>query len=144
MENYPSQFAIDQVVEFVINDSRHTSTIRSVHFTKSKVRYDIDIWLDTDGGNSSTRIYNVDSCFVELPNLKSLDDVAKAKAKFLKHRTDIDRILNESNQELRYTEESKDGSVIGKFHWTEWFVEKRKKSPIYRHNIVMEKGKWII
>ena len=65
--NFPSQFFIKQVVEFVINDTRHTSTVRNVHFSESKVRYDLDVWLKSEGGNVSTRIYNVDSCFVKIP-----------------------------------------------------------------------------
>lgn len=35
----------------------------AVHFYKSKVKYDLDIWTGEDV-NERTRIYNVDSCFV--------------------------------------------------------------------------------
>jgi len=63
----PSLFQIKEVVDFVINDARHTSTVNAVHFTENKVRYDLDVWIKKEGGNSSTRIYNVDSFFVEHP-----------------------------------------------------------------------------
>jgi hypothetical protein len=64
-QSLPSMFQVKQVVDFILNDTRHKTTINAVHFTESKVRYDLDIWIAKEGGNSSTRIYNVDSCFVE-------------------------------------------------------------------------------
>ena len=38
-----------------------TVTVRTVHFTLSKVKYDVDVWLPDD---TTTRIYNVDSVFL--------------------------------------------------------------------------------
>lgn len=38
-----------------------TCTIRTVHFTASKVKYDVDVWLPD---NTSTRIHNIDSVFL--------------------------------------------------------------------------------
>lgn len=38
-----------------------TCTVRTVHFTKSKVKYDVDIWLPDD---TTTRAHNVDSVFI--------------------------------------------------------------------------------
>jgi hypothetical protein len=38
-----------------------TVTVRTVHFTKSKVKYDLDVWLPDD---TNTRIYNIDSVFI--------------------------------------------------------------------------------
>jgi hypothetical protein len=38
-----------------------TATVLAIHFTESKVRYDLRIWLDDD---METRIYNVDGVFV--------------------------------------------------------------------------------
>jgi hypothetical protein len=64
MEILQSQFFIKQVVSLSLNETTHTATVRAIHFFEGKVKYDLDVWLKADGGNSSTRIYNVDSCFV--------------------------------------------------------------------------------
>lgn len=64
-DGLPSRFQVKEVVNFILNETTHTSTVNAIHFTESKVRYDLDVWINKDGGNSSTRIYNVDSCFVE-------------------------------------------------------------------------------
>lgn len=41
-------------------------TIIKVHFTDSKVLYDVDVTIGTDvnGAPNKTRLYNIDSCFV--------------------------------------------------------------------------------
>jgi hypothetical protein len=59
----PSNLQINQVVyiKFEKEGKALTGTIRSVHFYESKVKYDIDVWLED---NESTRIYNIDSLYV--------------------------------------------------------------------------------
>lgn len=61
--NFDSQFDIDQVVNYEISGFSMRATIRAVHFYRGKVKYDLDIWTG-EGINETTRIYNVDSCFV--------------------------------------------------------------------------------
>jgi len=63
--NLPSQFHHQQVVKLTF-DPEHPliATVRAVHFFIDKVKYDLDVWVGK-GGNDSTRIYNVDSVFVE-------------------------------------------------------------------------------
>lgn len=61
----PAEYQINQVAKFVLNKTEHTCTVRNVHFlTSGKVTYDVDVWLGDDG-NSSTRLYNVDSQLVK-------------------------------------------------------------------------------
>jgi hypothetical protein len=63
LNSLPSKVQIRQVValKFTKNMEPLMATVLAVHFTESKVRYDLRIWLDDD---LETRIYNVDSVFV--------------------------------------------------------------------------------
>lgn len=63
VKQLPSRLQPDQVarLQFFQEMEPLTCTIRTVHFTKSKVKYDVDIWLP---GKTSTRVYNVDSVFL--------------------------------------------------------------------------------
>lgn len=46
----------------------------SVHFTKSKVRYDLELRFAGED-EETTRIYNIDSCFVwQVPVKETVDD----------------------------------------------------------------------
>ncbi len=65
----PSQLQPNQVchLKFRPTDEPLICTVRCVHFTVSKVKYDLGIWLGdgtVDNPEFETRIYNVDSCFV--------------------------------------------------------------------------------
>jgi hypothetical protein len=67
----PSQFQINQVVKvrFQKDDKGLTATVRSVHFHRGKVKYDLGLWLgdgSVDDPERETRIYNVDSEFLSL------------------------------------------------------------------------------
>lgn len=67
----PSTFQPLQVVKvkFRPNDIPFVATVRAVHFTVSKVKYDLDLWLSdgsVDNPEFETRIYNVDSVFVSI------------------------------------------------------------------------------
>ena len=66
----PSAFQPLQVVKlkFRPKDKPFTATVRAVHFTPSKVKYDLGLWLGdgtVDDPERETRIYNVDSIFLE-------------------------------------------------------------------------------
>ena len=41
-----------------------TCTIRGVHNYQDKVKYDLELWLNEEGNEVFTRIYNVDSKYV--------------------------------------------------------------------------------
>lgn len=63
----PSQFAHEQKVLLNFNplsgnEVKCLATIIAIHFTISKVRYDIEVDL-IEG--YSTRLYNIDSCFIK-------------------------------------------------------------------------------
>lgn len=66
----PSKFQIRQVVtlSFPEQNAKLDATVRAVHFhggiqnsdgNYARERYDLDVWIG-EGGNSSTRLYNVD------------------------------------------------------------------------------------
>lgn len=65
----PSSLQINQVckLQFRPDDKPIYATVRCVHFTASKVKYDLGLWLGdgtVDSPEYETRIYNVDSAFV--------------------------------------------------------------------------------
>lgn len=60
----PPEINIGQVVNFLLNGKTHSATVRDFHIIENKVRYDLDVWLEFDGGNTSTRINDVDSDFI--------------------------------------------------------------------------------
>jgi hypothetical protein len=62
----PSRYQLLQVVNVRLckTDTPLTATVRGVHFYPGKVKYDLGVW-STDDTNTETRIYNVDSIFVE-------------------------------------------------------------------------------
>lgn len=64
--NLPSQFQFRQVVVLNLNGKAHPATVMAVHFYERKVKYDLDVWLDTVP-ESSTRMYNIDSVLLSLP-----------------------------------------------------------------------------
>lgn len=66
----PSALQINQVcvLKFRPDDKPIHATVRCVHFTASKVKYDLGLWLGdgtVDSPEYETRIYNVDSAFVK-------------------------------------------------------------------------------
>jgi hypothetical protein len=70
----PSRFQIDDMVFFSINQkvegtSYFASSLKArvigIHFYPGKVKYDLEIPIYDE---SATRIYNIDSCFVEPVN----------------------------------------------------------------------------
>lgn len=65
----PSRFQIGDRVQINFGKGGLLSpcNIIKVHFTESKVLYDVDVLIlaDDEKSQSSTRIYNIDSCFVE-------------------------------------------------------------------------------
>lgn len=60
----PSRLQVKQVAKVHFNESPITGTIIGVHFYKDKVKYDIELWIQTKNGEEYTRIYNVDSVYV--------------------------------------------------------------------------------
>lgn len=56
----PSKYQIGDAVTFKVGNVKIGAKVISVHFTISKVRYDLEIKTD----ENTTRIYNVDSCYV--------------------------------------------------------------------------------
>lgn len=58
----PSRHQIGDEVILSINESQNKAKVLAVHFTVSKVKYDLEIPIY---GESPTRMYNIDSCFVE-------------------------------------------------------------------------------
>ncbi len=65
----PSALQPNQVchLQFRKEDLPLIATVRCVHFTVSKVKYDLGLWLGeggVDNADTETRIYNVDSIFV--------------------------------------------------------------------------------
>ncbi len=63
----PSRFEVGDTVHFTINLVRLPATVQGVHFYNTKVKYDLSLWLGETARNGSTRIYNVDSYFVDEP-----------------------------------------------------------------------------
>lgn len=61
-ELYPSRYEIGQYVWFRLWSADIAATILCVHFYEGKVKYDLEL-LGKDG--DKTRIYNVDSCYVQ-------------------------------------------------------------------------------
>ncbi len=66
----PSQLQPNQTchLQFRPTDEPLICTVRCVHFTVSKVKYDLGLWLGdgtVDYPEFETRIYNVDSNFVK-------------------------------------------------------------------------------
>lgn len=59
---YANEEAVDKAITGTPTVVLISATVRGVHLYKGAVKYDLDIWLH---GNSSTRIYNVDSNFVK-------------------------------------------------------------------------------
>lgn len=60
----PPEINIGQVVNFLLNSKKHSATVRDSHLIENKLRYDLDVWLEFNGGNTSTRINGVDSDFI--------------------------------------------------------------------------------
>lgn len=65
----PSNLQPNQVcyLQFRKEDKPFTATVICVHFTVSKVKYDLGLWIGegtVDNPEYETRIYNVDSAFV--------------------------------------------------------------------------------
>jgi hypothetical protein len=63
----PSRFQINDKVVFIIqgkdsNFGCFDAVVKGVHFYKGKVKYDLELQF---GQDDFTRIYNIDSCFVE-------------------------------------------------------------------------------
>lgn len=63
----PSQFQVNDKVEFIIqgknsNFGNFDAIVKGVHFYNGKVKYDLELIFAKD---DVTRIYNIDSCFVE-------------------------------------------------------------------------------
>lgn len=55
----------DNVVLYFTKNCKVNAEVISVHFYLSKVKYDLEIILPDKGlGETKTRIYNVDSCYV--------------------------------------------------------------------------------
>lgn len=65
-DQLPTQFQIREVVDFVINETRHTATVTGVFINDSRIKYDLDLWIEKEGGNSSTRIHGVDAELVQV------------------------------------------------------------------------------
>jgi len=57
----PSKNQIGDEVFFTVSDENVGAKVIAVHFTINKVRYDLELKTKDD---SVTRIYNVDSCYV--------------------------------------------------------------------------------
>lgn len=72
----PSRFQIDDKVELNFNDAGQINNceIIKVHFSESKVLYDVEIAFHVEKEEFSTRLYNVDSCFVN-PAVKKKESV---------------------------------------------------------------------
>lgn len=60
----PSRYKHNDPVFFKFGDVKICAMIHAVHFTISKVKYDLDLFSVTTDGEDSTRIYNVDSVYV--------------------------------------------------------------------------------
>lgn len=64
----PSKYQVNDHVRLDFFDAGFVKncTIIKVHFTESKVLYDVDVTIGTDvnGKPNKTRLYNIDSCFV--------------------------------------------------------------------------------
>lgn len=70
MQKLPSQFQFGDPVKIELNkdNTLNNGEIAKIHFSPSKVLYDIDFKVIEIGGKSySTRIHNIDSAFVK-PN----------------------------------------------------------------------------
>lgn len=67
----PSKLQPNQVcsLQFRPDDKPIHATVRCVHFSAGKVKYDLGLWLGdgtVDSPEYETRIYNVDSSFVKV------------------------------------------------------------------------------
>lgn len=63
----PSTHQVNDKVELsLLTDNIKSCKIIKVHFTESKVQYDIELYIESEDGKLgySTRVYNIDSCFV--------------------------------------------------------------------------------
>lgn len=60
----PSRFKHNDPVFFKFGNIEICATIHAVHFTISKVKYDLDLFHADANGEDYTRIYNVDSVYV--------------------------------------------------------------------------------
>lgn len=68
---YPSRFELNQVVHLKIRKEVVTATVRGIHFYPGKIKYDLGLWLgdgSVDDPEFESRIYNVDSILVDLPD----------------------------------------------------------------------------
>lgn len=68
---YPSRFELNQVVQLKINEEAVLATVRGIHFYPGKIKYDLGLWLGdgtVDDPEFESRIYNVDSILVHLPD----------------------------------------------------------------------------
>ena len=56
---------LNQVAVFVLPEkSPITCTVRGIHSYQDKVKYDLELFLNEEGNEVFTRIYNVDSKYV--------------------------------------------------------------------------------
>lgn len=65
--NLPSRFQISDQVTINFYDAGKVVNceIIKVHFTDRKVLYDVEVMMNGDDAEVTTRLYNIDSCFVE-------------------------------------------------------------------------------
>lgn len=99
----PSRYQIDDkvVVSFGLSGRIENCKVIKVHFTKSKVLYDIEIAIeceDLDGKESTsyTRVYNIDSCFVEEMSDFVIETSAEYNAKYITgipRRNQLDKLV---------------------------------------------------
>jgi hypothetical protein len=70
----PSAHQLNQVVKVYFSTNKYgeinkdvaplKGTIRGAHFYPGKVKYDVELFWNTDDGGEHTRIYNIDSIFI--------------------------------------------------------------------------------
>lgn len=68
MQKLPSQFQLGEFVKLEISKDNilRNGQISKIHFSPSKVLYDLDFKvIELEGKSYSTRIHNVDSAFVK-------------------------------------------------------------------------------
>lgn len=63
----PSQFQNGDQVSLNFHDAGKVVNceVIKVHFTDRKVLYDVEVMMNGDDAEVTTRLYNIDSCFVE-------------------------------------------------------------------------------
>lgn len=76
----PSQFQIGERVYLDFQTSGALDGfVTGIHFTKSKVRYDVSVDLLSKGSDEilKTRLYNIDSAFIVAPNQENWERLFK-------------------------------------------------------------------